>query len=97
MFIADLFKLQCQLEAENWLLRHQLAIALRRARPRSRLRLRIARQITEAFPWDDAPQYLIRDRDRIYGTFFTRQLRAMGIRDKPTAPASPWQNGLPNG
>ena len=54
----------------------------------------IARQITEAFPWDDAPQYLIRDRDRIYGTIVTRRLRAIGIRDKPTAPASPWQNGF---
>lgn len=54
----------------------------------------IAFQITEAFPWDDAPQYLIRDRDRIYGTIVTRRLRAMGIRDKPTAPASPWQNGF---
>src|SRR6476646_7536136 len=51
----------------------------------------IARQITEAFPWDDAPQHLIRDRDRIYGTIVTRRLRAMGIRDKPTARASPWQ------
>src|SRR5215216_4576353 len=54
----------------------------------------IARQLTEAFPWNDAPQYLIRDRDRIYGTVVTRRLRAMGIRDKPTAPASPWQNGF---
>jgi transposase InsO family protein len=54
----------------------------------------IARQITEAFPWDDAPQYLIRDRDRIYGAVVTRRLRAMGIRDKPTAPTSPWQNGF---
>src|SRR5690348_14613540 len=54
----------------------------------------IARQLTEAFPWDDAPQYLIRDRDRIYGTIVTRRLRAMGIRDKPTASASPWQNGF---
>jgi transposase InsO family protein len=54
----------------------------------------IARQITEAFPWDDAPQYLIRDRDRIYGTIVTRRLRSMGIRDKPIAPASPWQNGF---
>ena len=54
----------------------------------------IARQITEAFPWDDAPQYLIRDLDRIYGTIVTRRLRSMGIRDKPTAPASPWQNGF---
>jgi hypothetical protein len=54
----------------------------------------IARQITEAFPWDDAPQHLIRDRDRIYGTIVMRRLRTMGIRDKPTAPASPWQNGF---
>jgi hypothetical protein len=54
----------------------------------------IARQITEAFPWNDAPQYLIRDMDRIYGIIVTRRLRAMGIRDKPTAPASPWQNGF---
>jgi transposase InsO family protein len=52
------------------------------------------RVITEAFPWDDAPQHLIRDRDRIYGTIVTRRLRAMGIRDKPTASASPWQNGF---
>jgi transposase InsO family protein len=54
----------------------------------------VARQITEAFPWDEAPDYLIRDRDRIYGTIVTRRLRAMGIRDKPIAPASPWQNGF---
>jgi transposase InsO family protein len=53
----------------------------------------VARQITEAFPWDGAPGYMIRDRDRIYGTVVTRRLRAMGIRDKPIAPASPWQNG----
>jgi transposase InsO family protein len=55
---------------------------------------RIARQITEAFPWDDTPKYLIRDRDQIYGAVVTRRLRAMGIRGKPTAPASPWQNGF---
>ena len=48
----------------------------------------------DALPWDDAPQYLIRDRDGIYGTLVTRRLRAMGIRDKPTPPASPWQNGF---
>src|ERR1700747_3769640 len=45
----------------------------------------VARQITEAFPWDDAPGYMIRDRDRIYGAVVTRRLRAMGIRDKPIA------------
>jgi transposase InsO family protein len=54
----------------------------------------VARQITEAFPWEGAPGYMIRDRDRIYGTVVTRRLRAMGIRDKPIAPASPWQNGF---
>src|ERR1700737_2241487 len=54
----------------------------------------VARQITEAFPWDEAPGYMIRDRDRIYGAVVTRRLRAMGIRDKPIAPASPWQNGF---
>jgi transposase InsO family protein len=54
----------------------------------------VARQITEAFPWNEAPRYMIRDRDRIYGAVVTRRLRAMGIRDKPTAPASPWQNGV---
>ena len=54
----------------------------------------IARQMTEAFPWNEAPRYLIRDRDCIYGAVVTRRMRAMGIRDKPTAPASPWQNGF---
>src|SRR6202166_4714413 len=54
----------------------------------------VARQITEAFPWDEAPRHLIRDRDRICGAVVTRRLRAMGIRDKPIAPASPWQNGF---
>ena len=53
----------------------------------------VARQITEAFPWNEAPRYLIRDRDGIYGAIVTRRLSAMGIREKPNAPASPWQNG----
>src|SRR5438876_2228624 len=53
----------------------------------------IAQQITEAFPWKEVPRYLIRDRDAIYGAAVTRRLRAMGIRDKPIAPGSPWQNG----
>jgi hypothetical protein len=50
----------------------------------------VARQIAAAFPWNEAPRYMIRDRDRIYGAVVTRRLRAMGIRDKPTAAASPW-------
>jgi transposase InsO family protein len=51
-------------------------------------------QITEAFPWAEAPRYLIRDRDRAYGAAVTRRLRAMGILDKPIAAGSPWQNGF---
>ena len=53
----------------------------------------IANQITEACGWEQAPQYLIRDRDGVYGEIFIRRLRSMGIRDRPTAPRSPWQNG----
>jgi transposase InsO family protein len=54
----------------------------------------VARQITEAFPWNEVPRYMIRDRDRIYGNVVTRRLRAMGIRDRPITPASPWQNAF---
>ena len=54
----------------------------------------IARQVTEAFPWAEAPRYLIRDRDRVYGAAVIHRLRAMGIRDKPIAPGSPWRNGF---
>jgi hypothetical protein len=57
----------------------------------------IARQLTDAFPWDEAPRYLIRDQDRIYGDVSMRRIRAMGIRDKPIAPASPCRTALPNG
>jgi transposase InsO family protein len=53
----------------------------------------IARQLTEAYGWQHAPQYIVRDRDRVYGDAFIRRLRAMGIRDRPIAPRSPWQNG----
>jgi transposase InsO family protein len=52
----------------------------------------LAQQIVEAFPWDTAPTYLVRDNDRAYGQVFTKRLRAMGIRDRPIAPRSPWQN-----
>ena len=53
----------------------------------------ISRQLTEAYGWEQGPRYLVRDRDSIYGDVFIRRLRAMGIRDRPTAPRSPWQNG----
>jgi transposase InsO family protein len=48
---------------------------------------------TEAFPWDTAPKYLIRDNDRAFGGAFKARVRAMGIRDRPTSFRSPWQNG----
>jgi transposase InsO family protein len=53
----------------------------------------IARQITDAFPWDEAPDYMVRDRDKCYGHAVTKRLAAMGIRDHPIASRSPWQNG----
>ena len=53
----------------------------------------IAGQVTDAFPWDEAPGHLLRDRDGAFGPAYTRRIRAMGIRDHPTAPRSPWQNG----
>jgi Integrase core domain len=52
----------------------------------------LAQQLVEAFPWDTAPTYLVRDNDRAYGQVFLNRLRSMGIRDRPTAPTSPWQN-----
>src|SRR6516165_5037932 len=52
----------------------------------------LAQQIVEAFPWNTAPTYLVRDNDRAYGQAFTNRIRAMGIRDRPISPRSPWQN-----
>jgi len=49
-------------------------------------------QLTEAFPWDSAPRYLLHDRDAIYGYEFQRRIRSMGIREVRTARRSPWQN-----
>jgi transposase InsO family protein len=53
----------------------------------------IANQVTEACGWKQAPRYLIRDRDGAYGEVFIRRLRSIGIRDRPTSPRYPWQNG----
>ena len=53
----------------------------------------IARQVTEACGWCTVPHYLVRDRDGTYGEAFIRRLRAMGIRHRPIAARSPWQNG----
>jgi len=52
----------------------------------------LSRQITEAFPWETAPRYLLRDRDTSYGRAFRDRVRAMGIEEVLTAPRSPWQN-----
>ena len=53
----------------------------------------IANQITQACGWEQAPRYLIRDRDGADGAVLIRRLRSIGIRDRPTSPRSPWQNG----
>ena len=50
-----------------------------------------AQQLREAFPWDTAPRYLLRDRDRIFGRNFVDQVKAMGIKQVLSAPRSPWQ------
>ena len=52
----------------------------------------IARQLVEACGWKQVPEYILRDRDRVYGQAFARRIRAMGIRDRPTSARSPWQN-----
>ena len=52
----------------------------------------LARQVTDAFPWDTAPRYLLRDRDASYGAEFRRQVDAMGIAEVVSAARSPWQN-----
>ena len=52
----------------------------------------LSRQVTEAFPWDTAPRYLLRDRDASYGSEFCKRVDAMGVTEVVTAPRSPWQN-----
>ena len=49
-------------------------------------------QIVEAFPWNSAPTYLLRDRDAVYGSAFQRRVQSMGIVQVVSAPRSPWQN-----
>jgi transposase InsO family protein len=53
----------------------------------------ISRQLMEAYGWEQGPRYLVRDRDRVYGEVFMRRLLAIGMRNRPTAPRSSWQNG----
>jgi putative transposase len=51
-----------------------------------------AQQLVEAFPFDSAPRYLLRDRDAIYGEKVRRRIKSLGIEEVVTAPRSPWQN-----
>ncbi len=51
-----------------------------------------AQQIIEAFPWDEAPRYLLRDRDAIFSAYVQRRILHRGIEEVLTAPQSPWQN-----
>ena len=53
-----------------------------------------ARQLVQAFPWDSAPRYLLRDRDGIFGAAFVEQVKAMGIKEVLSAPRSPWQRAF---
>ena len=57
----------------------------------------VAQQITEAFPWDEAPEHMIRDRDRIYGNIVTRRLKVMGIRDRPMLQRRHGRMAMPSG
>jgi len=51
-----------------------------------------AQQIINAFPYDTAPKYLLRDRDTIFGKLFIHRVDDMEINTLKTAPKSPWQN-----
>ena len=50
-----------------------------------------AQQLREAFPFDQIPRYLLRDRDKIFGDDFRRQVADMKIQEVLSAPRSPWQ------
>ena len=92
-----LFRSRASLEAEILILRHQLNIQRRHLPKRLAFsaidRLVFVGLYRLACGWDQAPRYLIRDLDGAYGEIFIRRLRSMGIRDRPTSPRSPWQNG----
>src|SRR6266404_3837476 len=63
--------------------------------PLASCRVQILLALEVETPWRSADcRYLIRDRDGVFGELFVRRLRSMGIRDRPTSPRSPWQNGF---
>ena len=93
------FRTRHSLVLENLALRHQIVVLAHDRRRVVHLNVTdsptakwTAQQIVEAFPWDTAPRYLLRDRDGIYGHEFVGKVRSMGIREVKTAPRSPWQN-----
>ena len=51
-----------------------------------------AQQIVDAFPWESAPRFMLRDRDGVYGPYFSRRVAGLGVDEVRTAPRSPWQN-----
>jgi putative transposase len=53
-----------------------------------------AQQLVQAFPWDSAPRYLLRDRDGIFGSEFVQRVKALGIQEVLSAPRSPWQRAF---
>jgi transposase InsO family protein len=75
------------------ILRHALRRLVRVAATSNPTAEWIAGQLTETFPWSEAPRHLIRERDGAFGPAYARRVRAMGIRDDPIAARSPWQNG----
>jgi transposase InsO family protein len=54
----------------------------------------VTQQLREAFPFDQATRYLIRDRDGAYGNAFRRCAKSMGMEEVLIAPQSPWQNAF---
>jgi hypothetical protein len=54
----------------------------------------MAQQMIEAFPWDEVSQYLLHDRDSIYGTAFRQGVGHMGIEEVMIVPRSPWHKDL---
>ena len=53
----------------------------------------LAQQLTEAFPWNSAPTFLVRDNDCLFSAKFRQRINALGLRDRPVRPHSPWMNG----
>src|SRR5580704_16993908 len=101
--LIGLFRSRASLQAESLTLRHQLNVLRRKSPQRlgftsiDRLVFaglyRLAPGVMDALKVVRQPRYIVRDRDAVYGDVFIRRLRAMGIRDRPTAARSPWQNG----